>query len=87
MTPVGATHVGSIILECEKTFKSNSFVKRIGEVDDKRYDTGVKKDRGDLVGEFNMGSSVVLIFEAPKNFEFVTKPGDKLKHGQNMGRL
>ena len=87
MTPVGATHVGSIILECEKTFKTNSFIKRIGEIDDKRYETGVIKQRGDLVGEFNMGSSVVLIFEAPKNFEFITKPGDKLKHGQNMGRL
>jgi phosphatidylserine decarboxylase len=87
MTPVGATHVGSIKLECERDLKTNSFLKRVGDVDDKRYESLVKKHRGDIVGEFNMGSSVVLIFEAPKEFEFIRKPGDKLKYGMTLGKL
>ena len=32
-----------------------------------------------------MGSTVVLIFEAPKEFEFVVKPGDKVKLGETLG--
>jgi len=87
MTPVGATHVGSIMLDCEQTLKTNCPRKCVGDIDDKRYESAVTKDRGDLVGEFNLGSSVVLIFEAPRNFEFATKPGDKLKYGQSLGRV
>jgi len=87
MTPVGATHVGSIKLECEQDLKTNSFVKRIGDVDDRHYESIVQKHRGDIVGEFNMGSSVVLIFEAPKEFAFVAKPGDRLKYGQTLGKI
>jgi phosphatidylserine decarboxylase len=87
MTPVGATHVGSIILGCETTLRTNLSSKRIGDVDDKHYDSAVQKSRGDYVGEFNMGSSVVLIFEAPKEFKFAMKPGDKLRYGQTLGTL
>lgn len=87
MTPVGATHVGSIKLECEDTLKTNAFAKRIGDVDDKRYESAVAKKRGDIVGEFNMGSSVVLIFEAPKDFKFAVKVGDRLKYGQTLGKI
>jgi len=87
MTPVGATHVGSIKLDCEESLKTNSSTKRIGDVDDKRYESLVEKKRGDYVGEFNMGSSVVLIFDAPQGFSFTAKPGDKLKYGQSLGKL
>jgi len=87
MTPVGATHVGSIKLDCEDSLKTNSFFKRIGQVDDRRYESAVMKNHGDFVGEFNMGSSVVLIFEAPKSFKFEKKAGDKLKYGQTLGTL
>jgi len=87
MTPVGATHVGSIVLDCEKSLITNSPAKRIGQMDDKHYEAAVKKDRGEIIGEFNMGSSVVLIFDAPKSFEFSAKPGDILKYGQSLGRV
>ena len=39
--------------------------------------TGLDMKKGDRIGKFNLGSSIVLIFEAPSDFEFVVKP-DKL---------
>ena len=44
-------------------------------------------NKGDYIGIFNMGSSIVLIFEAPNNFEFVVKPGQKVKLGQPLGKI
>lgn len=41
--------------------------------------------KGELLGQFNMGSTVVLIFEAPQNFKFFVEPGQKLKMGEPLG--
>jgi phosphatidylserine decarboxylase len=85
MTPVAATHVGNIRLENDDTLRTNSSSKKIGTYDDKVY-VAAKKN-GDYVGEFNLGSSVVLIFEAPNEFAFEVKSGDKLKYGQKLGSM
>ncbi len=39
------------------------------------------------VGHFEMGSSVVLIFEAPKNFKLEVEEGKPVKYGQVIGRV
>ena len=41
--------------------------------------------KGDHVGLFHLGSTVVLIFEAPKSFEFSVGVGDRVKYGQPLG--
>lgn len=43
--------------------------------------------KGQQMGGFNLGSTVVLVFEAPKNFEFQVKRGEKVKVGQPLGHL
>lgn len=46
---------------------------------------GVKIKRGDNFGEFNLGSTIVLVFEAPKNFEFNISEGEKVLFGSQLG--
>ena len=40
--------------------------------------------RGRLVGDFNFGSTIVLLFEAPAEFRFDVEPGQKVKYGQGL---
>lgn len=39
----------------------------------------------DPVGEFRMGSTIVLLFEAPPNFEFNLVAGQKVRMGEGIG--
>lgn len=72
MVPVGATNVRSISLrwpESESGIESPPH--RLG--------------KGDEVGQFNMGSLVVLIFEAPKAWSWKIAHGDWIKMGETLG--
>jgi len=42
---------------------------------------------GQEVGEFRMGSTVVLLFEAPKAFVFDVDAGQSIQMGQSLGRI
>lgn len=43
--------------------------------------------KGQEVGEFRMGSTVVLLFEAPKTFVFDVDAGQTIQMGQALGRI
>ncbi|XP_071328246.1 phosphatidylserine decarboxylase proenzyme, mitochondrial isoform X1 [Trachinotus anak] len=48
---------------------------------------GVTLQRGEAVGEFNLGSTIVLLFEAPKDFSFNLQPGQQIRVGEGLGIL
>ena len=64
--------------DVEKSFCSTNFTTD-GHL------TGEKIKRGDSFGEFNLGSTIVLIFEAPKNFDFNIKQNEKVFYGNQLG--
>ena len=40
--------------------------------------------KGDYIGGFKFGSSIVLLFEAPLDFEFSVSAGDRVKYGESL---
>lgn len=133
MVPIGATNVGSIIINFDKELRTNrsheyknpqnnkinllnfslnniqsstnevnksTFFQKISEkkkklkknsVYEMSYNNannllkGYPLKKGQEVGGFKFGSSIILVFEAPKNFTFDLKINQKVKMGQSLG--
>jgi phosphatidylserine decarboxylase len=92
MVPVGATNVGSIRINFDATLRTNTVKKThpAHTFTEAVYShASVLKGQpllpGEEMGGFRLGSTIVLVFEAPKDFAFNVKPGDKVRVGQNLG--
>ncbi|KAI9991517.1 hypothetical protein PInf_019211 [Phytophthora infestans] len=81
LTAVGATNVGSIVITKEPEFRTNTALQDplMGHCITKNYGGKVDTARGEEMAQFKLGSTVVLVFEAPESFSLRIKPGDKLK--------
>ncbi|XP_025417506.1 phosphatidylserine decarboxylase proenzyme, mitochondrial isoform X4 [Sipha flava] len=86
MTAVGATNVGSIKVHSDKGLQTNMRCRR---KDFNQHDCSLETQwsMGQEVGEFRMGSTVVLLFEAPKDFVFDVEAGQTIQMGQAIGRI
>ncbi|KAH0515856.1 Phosphatidylserine decarboxylase proenzyme [Microtus ochrogaster] len=92
LTAVGATNVGSIRIYFDRDLHTNSPRYSKGSYNDLSFVThankeGVPMRKGEHLGEFNLGSTIVLIFEAPKDFNFRLKAGQKIRFGEALGSL
>ncbi|XP_073917518.1 phosphatidylserine decarboxylase proenzyme, mitochondrial isoform X1 [Castor canadensis] len=92
LTAVGATNVGSIRIYFDQDLHTNSPRYSKGSYNDFSFVTlankeGVPMRKGEHLGEFNLGSTIVLIFEAPQDFKFRLKPGQKIRFGEALGSL
>lgn len=97
---VGAYNVGSITLDFDESIVTNTPRRDIVNpnlelfsVDgvgcycyESHYTAGVTLEKGDEVGRFNLGSTVVIVFEADRDFELLVSPGEKVRVGQPIGR-
>ncbi|CAF1097186.1 unnamed protein product [Adineta ricciae] len=86
MTPVGATIVGSINVHFDPELKTNNRLRpRLEKTfQTTRNTNGILLKRGDNFGDFNFGSTIVLVFEAPDNLAFNVKSGDAIRLGQSL---
>jgi len=87
MTAVGATNVGSIKDGFDPNLVTNTRRWELDTFHQEVWKDGVEVRKGDYFGEFNLGSTIVLIFEAPQNFDFsFTKSGEVVKMGKAIGQ-
>uniref|UniRef100_A0A493TH18 Phosphatidylserine decarboxylase proenzyme, mitochondrial n=1 Tax=Anas platyrhynchos platyrhynchos TaxID=8840 RepID=A0A493TH18_ANAPP len=92
LTAVGATNVGSIRIYFDQDLHTNSPFYSKGSYNDFSFVSnnnkeGIPMRKGEHLGEFNLGSTIVLIFEAPKDFKFHLKAGQKIRFGEALGSL
>ena len=85
---IGAMNVGSIVLNFDKSLHTNSFSSstKLHKAIKKDY-KGVHLAMGEEVGRFNFGSSVLMLVEVPKAFEFNIKDGDTVRYGDVIGQV
>ncbi|KAI8925556.1 phosphatidylserine decarboxylase-domain-containing protein [Entophlyctis helioformis] len=96
--PVGATNVGSIVVNMcpdlvtslpEKQLALGVYERPItvpGTPAASKSIDAVSVRRGEEMGGFRLGSTVVLVFEAPETFSFAVEGGQKVKVGEPLGR-
>ncbi|XP_053622464.1 phosphatidylserine decarboxylase proenzyme, mitochondrial [Plodia interpunctella] len=82
MTAVGATNVGSIEIYRDPELQTNTKGKR-NRIDERELGT-VDLKKGELFGQFNMGSTIILLFEAPQEFKFEFAAGDRVLVGEAL---
>lgn len=89
LVAVAAFGVGNIVLNFDDKLKTNRMrdvtVHCGGDVSSKLYPRGVELEAGTEMGAFRMGSSVVLVLEAPNTFEWNVNVGDRVRVGEKLG--
>ncbi|XP_047473510.1 phosphatidylserine decarboxylase proenzyme, mitochondrial-like [Penaeus chinensis] len=88
MTAVGATNVGSVKVYFDDELKTNLNKWQKDNFFDKHFKgKSIDLSRGGNFGEFNLGSTIVLVFEAPKDTKLCVEAGQKVKVGQALFRI
>ncbi|VDN89562.1 unnamed protein product [Brugia pahangi] len=83
---VAATNVGDVSIDADPLLHTN--IKRLRKEISKAVPIIAELEHayrpGDKVGEFRLGSTIVLIFEAPSTVQFAVRAGDNLRYGQSL---
>ncbi|KAJ1668962.1 phosphatidylserine decarboxylase 1 [Coemansia sp. RSA 25] len=96
MTAVGATNVGSVVINFDKELRTNLREKSLlpGEFSQLGYKelssgklAGVPLSKGQEVGGFRLGSTVVLVFSAPHTFQFSVEQDQAVRMGEALGHI
>lgn len=88
MTAVGATNVGSIVVPPDNTLQTNLPERGVqsNQPKENKFDNLLLR-KGQYFGTFNLGSSIVVVFEAAGQISFQVKAGDQVKMGQRIAEM
>lgn len=87
LTAVGAFNVGSIRINMDDDLVTNLHGSQVGMPPLRRPFMHLS-ERGDELGRFMLGSTLVVVWEAPdKQFEFTVQPGQVVRVGQSIGSV
>jgi len=84
MTAVGATNVGSIRVYGDADLHTNSRRLKKNTHQDKWFEKPIALKKGDCFGEFNLGSTIVIVFEAPDDSKFNLCDGGRVRVGEGL---
>ncbi|CAI5444575.1 unnamed protein product [Caenorhabditis angaria] len=86
MAAVAATNVGDIVVDAEPSLRTNKLTRRKKSQKIANTETEIHAPylSGERVGEFRLGSTIVLVFQAPPTIKFAIKAGDPLRFGQSL---
>lgn len=91
LVAVAAMNVGNIYLDFDEKLKTNRLrdiaVHCGGDVSKKLYPEGVALETGGNIGGFRLGSTVVLVFDAPECFQWKVNLGDSVRVGEALGEV
>jgi len=88
MTAVGATNVGSVKVDIDPQLATNESSWERETFHQVLWKDGAEVKKGEYFGEFNLGSTIVLIFEAPEDFKFsLGKEGSIVKVGEAITNM
>jgi phosphatidylserine decarboxylase len=85
--PMVIVLVGAMIVAAIETVWAGQVTPLSGEVQHIRFDTPVRLEKGEEMGRFKLGSTVVLAFAEPLEFDATLVPGAKVRMGQRLGDL
>ena len=86
-SPVAATNVGNISIRNDPAVVTNVLGKRPATQEQswKTYQEPIEVKKGDEIGFFHLGSTIVMVFESEEDFEFCCKEGEKVRLGEPLG--
>jgi phosphatidylserine decarboxylase len=81
---VGATNVGSIVINFDEKLKTNQWFSRSTTKNNHKYMKPKKINKGDEIGYFKLGSTIVVIIEVPKDVKYNKSINSKVKVGDTL---
>uniref|UniRef100_A0A1I7TNZ5 Phosphatidylserine decarboxylase proenzyme, mitochondrial n=1 Tax=Caenorhabditis tropicalis TaxID=1561998 RepID=A0A1I7TNZ5_9PELO len=84
MSAVAATNVGDIVVDAEPSLRTNLVRRKTQKIMNTETEIHAPYLPGERVGEFRLGSTIVLVFQAPPTIKFAIKAGDPLRYGQSL---
>ncbi|SEM72337.1 archaetidylserine decarboxylase [Lihuaxuella thermophila] len=86
LVKVGATNVGSIKVVFDENVATNPQVSKM--LEHKQYKDAVVLEKGEELGRFEFGSTVILLFERNQiEWTIDAVPGTKVQMGQSLARF